>query len=318
MISTASSITSRLRRPRKSIFSRPISSIGPIEYWVTILYWRSALPEPLPLPLRAGALRSSASCSGTISCSGRSAITTAAAWIELLRMIPSRPWATSRIRLRVGLGVVGLFQLLAGLQALLEGGVAAHDRLRDLLGEAVAGAVVEAEHAGGVAGRGARRHLAEGDDLGDRLAAVFLADVADHPLAAADREVDVDVRHRFAAGVEEALEEQVVGERVEVGDVERVGDDRAGRRAAARADGDAVLLGVADEVPDDQEVGGEAHLLDHPELELEPLDRLGRAAGRRSGRAAPRRRSGAASPPAPRRPRSGSAAAAACRARCRA
>ena len=37
MISTASSITSRFRRPRKSIFSRPISSIGPIEYWVTIL-----------------------------------------------------------------------------------------------------------------------------------------------------------------------------------------------------------------------------------------------------------------------------------------
>ncbi len=44
MISTASSITSRLRSPRKSIFSSPISSIGPIEYWVTILYWRSGLP----------------------------------------------------------------------------------------------------------------------------------------------------------------------------------------------------------------------------------------------------------------------------------
>ena len=44
MISIASSITSRLRRPRKSIFSSPISSIGPIEYWVTILYWRSGLP----------------------------------------------------------------------------------------------------------------------------------------------------------------------------------------------------------------------------------------------------------------------------------
>ena len=99
--------------------------------------------------------------------------------------------------------------------------------------------------------------------------------------------------------------------------VEGVGDDRAGRRAAARADGDAVLLGVADEVPDDQEVGGEAHLLDHAELELEPLERLGRRPGRRSGRAAPRRRSAAASPPAPRRPGSGSAAAAACPARSR-
>src|SRR5436190_1777648 len=134
MMSIASSITSRLRRPRKSIFSRPSSSTGPIEYWVTILYWRSGLPT---FP---------------------SALT------------------------------------------------------------------------GGGAGGGARGHLAEGDDLGDRLAAVFLGDVADHPLAAADREIDVDIRHRFAPGVEEALEDQAFGERVEVGDAEHVGDDRARRR----------------------------------------------------------------------------------------
>ena len=36
MIASVSSITSRLRRPRKSIFSRPISSIGFIENWVTV------------------------------------------------------------------------------------------------------------------------------------------------------------------------------------------------------------------------------------------------------------------------------------------
>ena len=36
MMVRASSITSRLRRPRKSIFSSPISSIGFIEYWVTV------------------------------------------------------------------------------------------------------------------------------------------------------------------------------------------------------------------------------------------------------------------------------------------
>ena len=36
MMSSAASITSRLRRPRKSIFSRPISSIGFIEYCVTV------------------------------------------------------------------------------------------------------------------------------------------------------------------------------------------------------------------------------------------------------------------------------------------
>ena len=36
MMSSASSITSRLRRPRKSILSRPISSIGFIESCVTV------------------------------------------------------------------------------------------------------------------------------------------------------------------------------------------------------------------------------------------------------------------------------------------
>ena len=36
MMASVSSITSRLRRPRKSIFRRPISSTGFIEYWVTV------------------------------------------------------------------------------------------------------------------------------------------------------------------------------------------------------------------------------------------------------------------------------------------
>ena len=316
MMSIASSITSRLRRPRKSIFSRPISSIGPIEYWVTILYWRSALPAAVGVAAAArlvlGQLQRHHLLQRPVGDHHRGGVD------RVVADDPLEALGDVDDPLRVGLGVVGLFQLLARLEAFREGGAAAHDRLRDLLREAVAGAVVEAEHAGGVAGRGARRHLAEGDDLGDRLAAVLLGDVADHPLAAADREVDVDIRHRLAAGVEEALEEQVFGERVEVGDREDVGDDRARRRATARADGDAVLLRVADEVPDDQEVGRRSPSPRSPRARTRSARPPRPAAGRRSGRAGPRRRSGAASPPAPRRPRSGSAAAAACRARCRA
>ena len=178
--------------------------------------------------------------------------------------------------LGVRVGVVGALQLLTGLQALLEARAPAEDRLGDLLGQAVAGRVVVAEDPRRVTDRGSRRHLAEGDDLGHAIAAVLVGDVADHPLAAADREVDVDVGHGLAAGVEEALEEQAVGERVEVGDLQRVGDDRAGGRPAAGTHRDPLLLGVADEVPDDQEVGLEAHLRDHPELEVETLPRLGR------------------------------------------
>ena len=93
----------------------------------------------------------------------------------------------------------------------------------------------EVEHAADVLDRLLPLERAEGDDLRDAVGAVLLAHVADHLVAALEAEVDVDVGHRPALGVQEALEEQVVLDRVEVGDAERPGDQAAGRRAAARA-----------------------------------------------------------------------------------
>ncbi len=102
----------------------------------------------------------------------------------------------------------------------------------------------------------ARLHRPERDDLRDVLAAVLARDVLDHLAAAPLAEVDVDVGQRHALGIQEALEDQVVLDRIDVGDAQAVGDEAAGRRAAARADRDALLARVADEVPDDQEVPG--------------------------------------------------------------
>ncbi len=74
-----------------------------------------------------------------------------------------------------------------------------------------------------------------------RSRAVLLVDVLDHLAAAAHAEVDVDVGHADALGIEEALEQQVVAQRVDVGDAQRVGDQRAGGRAAPGPDRDAAL-----------------------------------------------------------------------------
>src|ERR687888_423692 len=90
-------------------------------------------------------------------------------------------------------------------------------------------------------------------------------------VASLDGEVDVHVGHRLAAGVEEALEQQVVLDRIDVGDLEAVGDERAGGAAAPWADADALPFRERDEVPDDQEVIGEAEFADRLELELQPL-----------------------------------------------
>ena len=133
--------------------------------------------------------------------------------------------------------------------------------------------------------------------------AVLVLDVVDDAVAVGLAEVDVEVGHRHPLGVQEALEQQVVLQRVEVGDLERIRDQRAGARAPARPDRAAVLLGPVDEVAHDQEVAREAHLQDRVDLELQPLHvarHLLLALRRRPGTGA------ASAPSGPRARRSGS------------
>ena len=143
--------------------------------------------------------------------------------------------------------------------------------LRHELAELVDLAVGHLQHAADVAQHAARLQGAEGDDLRHLVAAVALLHVADHLVAAVLAEVDVEVGHRHALGIEEALEQQVEAERIEIGDGERIGDQRARARAAAGPDRNALLLRPLDEVGDDQEVARIFHPLDDAELEGEPL-----------------------------------------------
>ncbi len=159
------------------------------------------------------------------------------------------------------------------------------ERRRDLLGDVVDVGVRHVERAADVAHHGLRLHRPERDDLRHVLAAVLPRDVVDHLAAAPLAEVDVDIGQRHALGVEEALEDQVEVDRIDVGDAHAPGDERPGGRAAARTDRNALLARVADEVPDDQEVARVPHLLDHLDLVLETtlvlVDRVAEAPRRR-------------------------------------
>ena len=99
--------------------------------------------------------------------------------------------------------------------------------------------------------------------------AVFVGHVVHHLAAQRVLEVFVYVRHRNAVRIEEALEEQVVGDRIHVGDAEAVRHGRAGRRAAPGADEDPHLPRRLDVVVDDEEVAREAHVADGVELEVD-------------------------------------------------
>ena len=167
-------------------------------------------------------------------------------------------------------------ELRRALERVGEPRVPSHDQLRVHLAELVALGIGMPEHARRVPDRLLSLDRAVGDDLCDVVAAVAVLDVTHDIAAPAVVEVDVYVRHRLALGVEEALEHEVVAQRVELGDADRVADDRAGRAAASGSDSDASSLGPIDEVLHHEEIAGEAHLLDHFELVFGALARLGR------------------------------------------
>ena len=112
-------------------------------------------------------------------------------------------------------------------------------------------------------------HGVEGDDLRDLIAAVLALDVLDDLAAAVHAEVDIDIGHGDALRIEEALEEQLVLERIDVRDLHAVGDERSGGGATAGTYGNSLLAGVADKVPDDHEIAGKLHVLDDADLAVE-------------------------------------------------
>ena len=126
---------------------------------------------------------------------------------------------------------VGCSQRRRVFERLLDGDA---DGRGNQLGDAVDFAVGHIQRAADVLDRRLRRHGVEGDDLRDLVVAILLLHVLDDLAAAVHAEVDVDIRHGNALGIEEALEEQLVLQRIDVRDLHAVGDQRAGGRAAAR------------------------------------------------------------------------------------
>ena len=105
----------------------------------------------------------------------------------------------------------------------------------DEFGEPVALVQVQVAHARHVLYGELGGHGAEGDDVGDVVRAVEVLHVLYHAVAALIVEVHVDIRHADSLRVEEALEEEVVLDRVQIGDSEAVGHHAAGSAASPGA-----------------------------------------------------------------------------------
>ena len=108
--------------------------------------------------------------------------------------------------------------------------------VRDQFADPVHLAERHTEYPADIAQRGAGLQLAECDDLRHPVMAVALLDMRDHLVATVLAEVDIEIRHRDALGIEKALEQQPPAQRIEVRNLQGPGDDgpRARSRAPAR------------------------------------------------------------------------------------
>ncbi len=96
--------------------------------------------------------------------------------------------------------------------------------LRYKFAELVDLSVRHLQHAADVAQHSARLQGAEGDDLGDAVAAVPLLHIPDDLVAPVLAEIDIEIRHRDALGIEKALEQKPKANGIEIGDGERIGN----------------------------------------------------------------------------------------------
>ncbi len=238
MSSLAISRMVSVARPRKSNLTRPIASTSSLSYWLTA--------ESLP------------GCwySGQKSVSLPGAISTPPACMPTLRVMPSSFCASaSSVRTSSSL-LQPLGQDGFGLDRAIDRDMGS-GLVRYQLADAIAKGVAHVQHPAHVADRGARGHGAEGGDLAHGILAVLVLDVVDDAVAVGLAEVDVEVGHRDPLRVQETLEQQVVAQRIEVGDALRIGHQRARAGTPARSDRAAVVLGPVDEVAHDQEVARE-------------------------------------------------------------
>ena len=141
--------------------------------------------------------------------------------------------------------------------------------------DAVAIVVRGPEHTPDIADRRLGRHRAVGDDLRHAVLPVALAHVLDHPVAVLVAEVDVEVRHADAVGVQETFEQEPVAQRIKAGDPEGVSHQRSRAGAAPGADRDVVVARPLHEVRDDHEIAAETGLVNDSEFMLEPLPVVG-------------------------------------------
>ena len=114
-------------------------------------------------------------------------------------------------------------------------------------------------------------HGAKGDNLGHMVCPIFLLDILNDLLPAADTEVNVNIGHSDPFRVEKPLEIEGIFHGVHIGDGQTIGYHRACRRTSPGAYRNAPALSIPNKIGDNQKIVYKSHLPDDTHLIGQPL-----------------------------------------------
>ena len=169
--------------------------------------------------------------------------------------------------------IVHFFQLGADFQGFFQ---------RDMqgggnqLGNHVSLRIGKVQCAAHIANRTPGSHCTKGSDLCHVVSTVFTRNIFNNFRTTLLAEVRIKVGHTDPLRVQESLENQCILHGIHFCDMQTVGDDRSRTGATSRAHRDPLLLGIADEVPDNEIIVDVSHLADNANLIFQALNILRR------------------------------------------
>ena len=125
----------------------------------------------------------------------------------------------------------------------------------------VNGAVRHAECPARITDGSTGRKSTEGDNLCHTVLTVLTLHIINDLFTPIIAEVNVEIGHRNTLRVQKSFKEQVVCNRVDIGDADAEGNKASGSRASAGSDGNIAILRKRNEVADYKEVGVKAHAI---------------------------------------------------------
>src|SRR5205085_3460127 len=130
----------------------------------------------------------------------------------------------------------------------------------------------QSHHPRHIAHHAARFQPAEGDDLRHATLAVFLPDVFEDFAATRLAKVHINIGRRNALRIEEALKDQSVLQRVDIGDSQDVGHDGTCGGTATRSHRNSAFPGETNKVPNNEEITNKTRFFQNIYFVIQSLD----------------------------------------------